>query len=107
MTLFKLLKITLFSTLLTSCAFDTYQLTQTTSVNKTKIQIYYPNLPSCNYDVLGIIDVKGFYFSKNSLFLNMAEEAEKLNADGVIIGYLQQLDIKEYIAVGEAILCNK
>lgn len=98
------LLLSLFS--LNACISDTYQLEQITH-SKTKIKIYYSKLPICQYDVVGTIDINGFYFSKQSLFRKMAEEAEKLNADGVIIGFLEQLDIKEYVASGEAIRCKK
>ncbi len=90
-----------------SCVFDTYQSIQYAEEEKTRIEIYYPNLPSCDYKIVGYIEANGFYFSKQSLFQGLAEEAAKIDADGVIIEFIKQLGIKEYVASGKAIRCLK
>ncbi len=106
MTFIRLLMVLTFALFLIACATDSYQEIQTTTVNKNQIRVYYGTFPSCEYDVVGHIEVNGQYHSKQSLFQFMADEAEKMKAKAVIIDYLKSLNIREYVAVGKAILCR-
>ena len=106
MNIFNIIKIVVLSALLSSCWNESYTEKQLTASNKN-IQIYYYSQPQCEYKVMGYIDVGSYYYSKKALFKHMAEEAEKLDAEAVVIDYLERMDIKEYTALGKAISCQK
>ena len=97
--------------LLSACLTDVYQQDQEVLIEsddetkKVKLPVYYFNRPKCDYEVVGYIEVDGFYYTKELVFQYMADEAHSLKADAVDIDYLQQLDTKEYIGLGKAIRC--
>ncbi len=91
--------------LLTSCVSDTYKEEQITHIGNKKLNVFYYTKPTCAYEVIGYIEVNGFYYTKSGVFQFMADEAKKMQADAVEIDYLDQLDIKEYVGLGKAIRC--
>ena len=111
MTLLKIISIVFLSQLLMSCMFfsttEIYQQEHVSSGKKTKVQIYYPLPPACSYEVIGTIEINGLHYSKEGVFQSFADSAEQLNATAVVVTYLEQLDIKEYVGIGEAIRCIK
>lgn len=104
---FKIILMLLFVPLLSSCFIDVYQKDQIVSDenDKFKIPIYYYSRPTCDYEVVGYVEVNDFFYTKKLLFQFMADEAYHLKADAVEIDYLHQLEMKQYVAVGKAIRC--
>ncbi len=90
---------------LNACVFDTYKESYGTNINSEDLKVYYYTKPTCEYEVIGYIEVNGFYYTKSSIFQFMAEEAKKMKAEAVEVDYLKQIDTKEYVGIGKAIRC--
>lgn len=75
------------------------------AIESDRVSIYYPDRPSCDYETVAYIQVTGGYFSLESMFRKMRQQAAAIGADGVYVMHTQQLDIKEYLATAKAIRC--
>ena len=75
------------------------------SVDASKVVIYYPQRPDCNFETIGYILVEGGYYSLQSLFRRMRLQAASVGADAIYVLFTQRLDIKEYIGSARAIRC--
>ena len=76
------------------------------AVDSQNVDIYYPDLPQCNFDTVAYIRVEGGFYRLNSLIDHMRSQAASVGATGVYIMQTQRLDIKEYTGVAKAIRCE-
>lgn len=111
MTLLKSIFILSLPFFVNACVYDTYQKLHVSSIEnekeEEKINVFYGNFPNCKYEEIGRIDINGFYFTKQAVLQKLADEGIAMEAEAVFVDYLEQLAIKEYVAVGKAIRCLK
>lgn len=75
------------------------------AIQSEDVVIYYPERPACNFETVAHIDIEGGYFSLESMFENMREEAANLGASGLYVLQTQRLPLKEYLGTAKAIRC--
>ena len=76
-----------------------------TSLSSDAVRIYYIDHPGCNFETIAHIKVTGGYFTLNSMFRNMRQDAAEVGANGLYVLHTQQLPNKEYLGTAKAIRC--
>ena len=71
-----------------------------------KVDVYYPDLPKCNFNTVAYIRVEGGFYSLSSLIKHMRFQAANVGADAVYIMQTQRLGIKEFTGVAKAVKCE-
>ncbi len=66
---------------------------------------YYPDRPRCDFVTVAHIRVDGGYYSLDSMFRKMRQQAAEVGADGLYVLHTQQMAIKEYQGTAKAIRC--
>lgn len=105
--LFKALFMISILSLLTACVSDdSYVQKVLPEVDEEEVSLYYYSPPSCNYHVVGYIELNGTYLSKSRVFEQLISEAAEMGADGVVVDYLDKSDLMgQYVGLGKAIQC--
>jgi hypothetical protein len=75
------------------------------SIANDDVVVYYIDRPRCNFETVAHIRVTGGYFSLDSMFKDMRQQAATLGASGLYILHTQQLDVKEFLGTAKAIRC--
>ena len=103
----KLIFLLILATQIISCAHPVIIVGKTGgSIDASDVDIYYPELPKCNFNTIAYIRVEGGFYSLNSLIEHMRSQAANVGADALYIMQTQRLDIKEFTGVAKAIQCE-
>ena len=70
-----------------------------------EVTIYYPDRPRCDFVTIAHIQVEGGYFSLETMFRKMRQQAAEVGADGLYVLHTQRMAIKEYLGTAKAIRC--
>jgi hypothetical protein len=75
-------------------------------IAKESVRIYLKEKPTCQYEEVGLLEVRGGAFSMDSLFTAWKEKAAQVGADGVKVSQIDKNGLGEYRGTAVAIRCK-
>ena len=75
------------------------------AVEPEQVRVSFAMREPCDFEVIGQIEIAGWYFRRESIVEAFREKAAGLGAHAVQIHYLQKRDISEFIGQARAIRC--
>jgi hypothetical protein len=74
-------------------------------IDAEDVRVYFAYEAACEHEVIGIIEVNGLHFSRESITDRFRAKAAMLGANAVHINYLQKRDVGEFLGQARAIRC--
>jgi hypothetical protein len=75
-------------------------------IPKGSVRIYLKEAPTCQYEEVGLLEVRGGAFGMDSLFNAWKEKAAQVGANGVKVSQIDKNGLGEYRGTAVAIRCK-
>lgn len=75
-------------------------------IPKESVHVYLKEKPACEYEEVGLLEVRGGVFGMDRLFDAWKEKAAQVGADGVNVSQIDKNSFGEYRGTAVAIRCK-